>query len=282
MILGMSVPIPFLVPVLSSCSDDKPATVEPTSPPSTRTPESTVAGTATAAPPTATTVADLNCVATPQQTEGPYFVDEGLERSDIRANPGSADVRPGVPLKLALGVYRVEGQTCSPLAGAHVDLWQCDAAGVYSDVAANNSVGQKFLRGHQVTDGFGKAAFTTIYPGWYQGRTVHIHFKVRTYDGSNTTHEFTSQFFFDDALTDEVFKQAPYNTRGARNTRNNNDGIFTGAATDGSVARNSGDSLLLRLTPDGTGYASQFSIGIDLTRQATDAGPSGGGRPPAR
>jgi protocatechuate 3,4-dioxygenase beta subunit len=122
------------------------------------------------------------CVVTPALTEGPYFVDEMLNRSDIRSDPGSGEVRDGAELTLTLNVYHVTN-SCGPLEGATVDLWHCDAQGVYSDVTDNaedfQTVGQKFLRGYQTTDSSGQVKFTTIYPGWYQGRATHVHFKVR-------------------------------------------------------------------------------------------------------
>src|SRR4029453_17087527 len=100
--------------------------------------------------------------------------------------------------------------------------WQCDHLGVYSDVQdpSFNTKGKKFLRGYQVADGDGRARFTTIYPGWYAGRTVHIHFKIRSPQTQRPGYEFPSQFYFDDALTDRVFKDAPYAGRGDRSTRN--------------------------------------------------------------
>ncbi|MBI3876743.1 MAG: hypothetical protein HY300_12470, partial [Verrucomicrobia bacterium] len=199
----------------------------------------------------------LACVVRPALTEGPYFVDERLNRSDIRTDPTTGAVSAGVPLKLKFNVSRVSGSSCSPLAGALVDIWHCDAGGAYSDIANGagqaNTSGKKYLRGYQVTDSNGAVEFTTIYPGWYSGRTVHIHYKVRVFDGSSKTYEFTSQLCFDDTLTDQVFTQAPYNTRGTRNTRNSNDGIY----------QSGGTSVLLSLTADGQGgYTSAYDIGL--------------------
>jgi protocatechuate 3,4-dioxygenase beta subunit len=143
------------------------------------------------------------CVLTPEQTEGPYFVDVRLNRSDIRADvrsgPGAGVVAAGVPLALALRVLDT-GAGCRPVAGALVDIWHCDAAGVYSDAVdpGFDSRGHTFLRGYQVSGSDGVLRFLTIYPGWYRGRAVHIHFKVRTSTGG----EFTSQLYFDEAVTD--------------------------------------------------------------------------------
>src|SRR5437764_12846452 len=131
------------------------------------------------------------------QTEGRYWVEENLNRSDIRTDPSDGSIRPGVPLNLKINIVNESGTTCVPLSGAKVDIWHCDAAGIYSDEAANNSVGKKFLRGYQITDDNGSVQFTTIYPGWYSGRTVHIHVRIRTYSGSTLLDNFTAQIFFD-------------------------------------------------------------------------------------
>jgi protocatechuate 3,4-dioxygenase beta subunit len=189
-----------------------------------------------------------SCIVRPAMTEGPYFVDEKLNRSDVRSDPSTKKVSAGAALRLAFLVSSVSNKGCSPLKGATVDIWQCDALGVYSDV--QGAVGQKFLRGYQLTDAGGKAQFLTVYPGWYPGRTVHIHFKIRY-----GREEFTSQLFFDDAFTDVVYKASPYSTRGARNTRNSSDGIY----------RNGGSQLLLNVKPDGAGYAATFDIGLNLS-----------------
>lgn len=198
------------------------------------------------------------CVVRPQQTEGPYFVDAKLDRSDIRSDPATGVVSVGTPLALGFRVFRVGSGSCTPLAGAIVDVWQCDAAGVYSDVRDMNNLfnttGKKFLRGFQKTDASGEAKFATVYPGWYQGRAVHIHFKIRT-SGATRAQEFTSQLYFDDALNQQVFAQAPYATKGVSGlVPNGRDGIF----------RHGGQQLLLDAKPQGNGYAATFDIGLNI------------------
>lgn len=195
-----------------------------------------------------------SCVVTPEQTEGPFFTDVRLNRSDIRTDPSDKSVKEGVALALNLRVSSVGAAGCVPLAGAMVDVWHCDAEGVYSD-SDRSTAGRKFLRGHQLTDADGAARFTTIYPGWYPGRAVHIHFKVRGIAGPALGHEFTSQLYFDDAVTDRVLARVPYSTKGERRVRNEQDGIF----------RRGGEHLMLALTEDGSGYAATFDIGLDLT-----------------
>jgi len=199
------------------------------------------------------------CVVVPEQMEGPYFVDEKLNRSDIRTDPGDGQSKPGTPLEVALRVSRVgAGGACAALAGAVVDIWQCDAAGLYSDVRDTqvkfDTRGQKFLRGHQVTDAQGLARFTTIYPGWYPGRAVHVHFKIRTNPAGARGNDFTSQLYFDEALTDKVHAQAPYAAKGRRNMTNEKDGIF----------RNGGKQLMLKLADKSGGYAGTFDIALKI------------------
>jgi protocatechuate 3,4-dioxygenase beta subunit len=192
------------------------------------------------------------CVVRPEQTEGPYFVEEKLERSDIRSDPATGEVRPGAVLDLSFNVSRLGGGACAPLAGARVDVWHCDALGAYSDVRdpGGSTVGQKFLRGHQTTGAAGLARFTTIYPGHYQGRAVHIHFKIRTAQAQ----EFVSQIYFDDALTDRVHALEPYARRGPQRLRNESDGLF----------RRGGRQLLVAAVPSGSGYAATFEIALSL------------------
>ena len=115
----------------------------------------------------------------PSLTEGPYFVDEELNRSDIRVDSADGSVQPGYPLSLSLQVAQLKNGVEAPLTGAYVDIWHCNALGVYSDIAQQGSTGKKYLRGYQATNRQGRAYFLTVYPGWYMGRAVHIHVKVR-------------------------------------------------------------------------------------------------------
>jgi protocatechuate 3,4-dioxygenase beta subunit len=204
------------------------------------------------------------CVVRPEVTEGPYYVDVDLVRSDIRSDATSGEVKEGAPLVLTFNVSQVSSSSCAPLEGATVEIWHCDAAGQYSGVSdpGFDTAGQNWLRGAQVTDASGKATFTTIYPGWYSGRAVHIHFKV----SPSEDKVFTSQLFFDDALSQQVFSQAPYATKGSTpDTPNSTDNIYQ-------------DLLLLTTTQTGDGYAAGFDIGID---PSTVGGGSTGGPPPA-
>ena len=196
-----------------------------------------------------------NCVVHPQQTEGPFFVDERLLRSDVRSDSRTGTISPGAPLDLKLTIAQVSAAgACAPLAGAQVDIWQCDAIGRYSDAndRRNSTSGQTFLRGHQISDANGAVQFTTIYPGWYPGRAVHVHFKVRSTAGASPAYEFTSQFYFDERLTDRVHARAPYSTHTGQRTRNESDGPF----------RDGGTQLVLPVTEQGQGYAAGFTVGM--------------------
>ena len=196
------------------------------------------------------------CVVRPEQTEGPYFIDERLNRSDIRLDPSDRSVKPGVPLRLAFQVSRIDASSCKPLSGAVVDIWHCDGLGAYSDVrdinAGFDTRGKKFLRGYQVTNTNGIAEFLTVYPGWYEGRAVHIHFKIRTDLGSLNARELISQLYFDETVTDKVHKQSPYNGKGYRTTSNDADFIF----------RRGGKQLMPTLTNDAQGYLAKFDVGL--------------------
>jgi protocatechuate 3,4-dioxygenase beta subunit len=174
-----------------------------------------------------------NCTLTPELTEGPYYFDADAVRSDIRAG------RDGTELRLAV---RVRDADCSPLANAVVDIWHCDAAGGYS------TEDDPFLRGAQVTNRDGIVEFTTIYPGWYRGRTVHIHAKVHL-DSSTV---LTTQLFFDDAVSATVYEHEPYASHGGRDQFNDGDGIFDPA-------------LVLDLERSGDGYLGPISFDVAAT-----------------
>ena len=221
------------------------------------TPAGSPAATAAVGASSALTTAP-SCIVRPAETEGPYFVDDKILRSDIRSDPADGSVRPGVPIALTFAVSQIAGGVCSAFEDVLVDVWHCDALGVYSGVSdpGFQTTGRQFLRGYQVTDAAGRATFTTVYPGWYQGRTVHIHFKIRSDAGASKGLEFTSQLFFDDTVTDQVHTLQPYAQKGQRTLRNDGDGIYA----------TGGDQLLLALTGDPTsGYSTTFEVGLQLT-----------------
>jgi protocatechuate 3,4-dioxygenase beta subunit len=237
------------------------------------------------------------CVLTPELTEGPYYLPLNLVREDI------TEGKPGVPLRLRLAVVDVASD-CAPLADAAVDVWHCDAQGYYSGVSGNPGGGGDpeagagaeagtFLRGIQLTSEDGLAEFDTIYPGWYSGRTVHIHLKVHiggtsavldvatppaaaaAYEGGHIAH--TGQLFFDDSMSDEIFAtgEAYAGRDNAQRLRNDQDGILGDHAAE--------PGFMLALTPLGDdlladGLLAEIVIGVDPS--ATPEPAEGGGGPP--
>ncbi len=188
----------------------------------------------------ASAASTLSCVLTPEMTEGPYYLSGEKLRRNI------TEGRPGTRLDLRLSV--VDAQTCKPIKGAIVDIWHADAVGVYSGFGSGAS-SRTFMRGVQRTDKNGLAIFRTVYPGWYQGRTVHIHVKV--WVGGSDVH--TGQLFFSDTLTDTVYKRAPYSRRPSRTTRNAQDMIYVSG----------GRQSLLRMRRIGSGYAGSITMGVN-------------------
>ncbi len=200
----------------------------------------------------ASDVTRSRCIVRPEQTEGPYFIDERLRRTDIRSDPTSGKVAVGTPFAITFQVMNLKAGDCLPLPNAQIDIWHCDASGVYSDVQdpGFDTTGQQFLRGYQITDTQGIAQFQTIYPGWYPIRTVHIHFKIRTAPVARRSYEFTSQVYFPDDLTDRVHAALPYSSNGRRRIRNHHDFIF----------RAGGDRLMLEPSEANNGYTATFPI----------------------
>lgn len=161
------------------------------------------------------------CLVQPETTEGPFYLDTGLVRADI------TEGRAGMPMQLRLQVVTVD---CAPIADARVDIWQCDAAGVYAGVEGDTGT---FLRGTQMTGADGVATFRTIFPGWYPGRVVHVHYKVFLPGGAEV---LTSQVFFADEVATAVHTgHAAYMARGAQDRSLAADRIAQ-AAGKGAVA----------------------------------------------
>jgi protocatechuate 3,4-dioxygenase beta subunit len=229
------------------------------------------------------------CMLSPENVEGPFYLEDAHVRGDIRED------RPGLPFILDATV--IDARTCKPLGGAAVDLWHCDVSGAYSGFVEDSvhprfpggpggpgmgpppgrppgpppfdpghapprprpTDSARFLRGTQLSDAYGRVRFTTIYPGWYAGRAVHIHLRVRTggavrgemYDGGHLAH--TGQLFLPEALSDEVFAQGPYAAHAGRRMRQAEDGIFA----------HGGGSGLLAPTASGGGYLATTTIGVD-------------------
>lgn len=217
---------------------------------------------------------DVNtCTLTPDTTQGPYYFDADKVRSDIRED------RQGVRLRLALKVQ--DSETCAALPNAVVEIWHCDAAGLYSGAESQSSGGgggmppgpppedgenpggggpgggggdqdlvptddKRYLRGAQVSNADGVVEFTTIWPGWYTGRTVHVHVMVHV----SNERVLTSQLMFDEQLNSEVFARAPYSEHTGRDTFNDGDNIFE-------------DSMLLKVVPEDDGYLASIVLSAD-------------------
>lgn len=184
-----------------------------------------------------------SCVLSPRDPAGPYFLETGLNRSDI------TEGRAGVPLEVRLQLVDVDAG-CEPIPGAALEVWHCDADGIYSgfDVAEGNLAnagGETFLRGFQETDRNGRVAFQTIYPGWYPIRTIHIHAKGLI----GGVEEVTTQLYFDQVVNDQVVARPPYDTRGPQPTRNENDVFDIAGKT-------------FALEERGDGYVASYLIGI--------------------
>ena len=151
--------------------------------------------------PAAVASGEVACVLAPEQTEGPYYIANEAVRRNI------TEGRPGTPLLLR--AFVVNASTCKPIKGAAVDIWHADAARRLLGVRARARRAARSCAGVQRTNAKGLALFRTVYPGWYQGRTVHIHVKVHL--GGNVVH--TGQLYFPDSVTDAVYRKAPYTNR---------------------------------------------------------------------
>jgi protocatechuate 3,4-dioxygenase beta subunit len=252
-----------LAAVVSGCSRGGALSAAPPSPPRSTSPAPPATSAATPAPPPAPSAADLlagapTCALTPATIAGPTWFDAHDVRSDIR------DDRPGVPLQLAFRVVQLPA--CAPLPQAVVDLWHCDALGFYSgfagvaagdggkadgrdqygDAQAAATDTDRFLRGTQMTDAGGLVQFSTVYPGWYPTRTVHLHLKVHLAEST----VLTTQLFFDDAVSDRVHGGSdPYRQHPGRDTRNAHDPFFSPTA-------------LMTSAPAADGWLAAITLGV--------------------
>jgi protocatechuate 3,4-dioxygenase beta subunit len=180
-----------------------------------------------------------SCVLMPEMTDGPFYLDDAAVRRDI------TEGKPGVPLRLRLTV--VDADSCRPIPRASVEVWHADASGNYSGFGSSTP-DSMFLRGAQRANGNGVVRFRTIYPGWYPGRAVHIHLKAHR--SGNTVH--TTQLFFDESVSDAVYRTSPYRSRSGAYTLNDDDSIYAGGGADST----------LRLRRDGSGYVGALTMGI--------------------
>lgn len=208
------------------------------------------------ADPTTLTPADFAditaCLLLPEEEEGPYYLDEQRNRRDL------VDGRPGHPTRFGLMVV---DQQCGAIEGAAVDVWHADAAGTYSGF--DGGAGTTFLRGTQVTDRNGIVELASIFPGWYPGRTVHVHVKVHIEDAV----VLTTQLVFEDGFADQIYAASPYVERGDRDTRNADDRIIGEFESNGT---------LFTTRPDGAGLEGTLALAVI---GVNPAGASGSNRP---
>lgn len=203
---------------------------------------------------------DGNCVVTPTEVEGPYpyvggEITNPLQRTDVTGG------QPGLPLTITFSVVNTNS-SCAAVEGARIDIWHCNKDGYYSGYGSQNGgslgtksyLGETWLRGYQLTAADGTAKFTTIYPGWYQGRATHIHIEVFV----NNVLKKTTQITFPETISDAVHVTTLYAAHGKNTMRNASDGIFNNSATDlanETVALTGNTS---------SGYAGSYNIGIAL------------------
>lgn len=205
------------------------------------------------------------CVVRPEQTEGPFYFDTQLERADIRTEPATGELKEGIPFVLNIQVSALQSGSCAPLSDAIVDIWHCDANGIYSSVEPGrmqsaDTADLKFLRGYQRTNSNGDVSFLTIFPGWYDGRTAHIHFKIRASLSNQSlpdqsTYEFTSQIYFEDAFSQRMYTNGVYIRDREQRVTNRNDGIFI---------QDGGEQLMVRPVLGDNQYIAHFDITLDF------------------
>lgn len=236
-----------------ACGGGDDESTDPTSGPTGTDAGGSVGTVVGATEPTTLTAADFDglpsCVLLPELTAGPFPLDEQFERRDV------TEGRPGHPVRLG---FRVVDGSCEAVPGAAVEIWHADASGDYSAFAdggggKDEAEGTTFLRGTQVADAAGIVEFTTIYPGWYPGRAVHIHLRVRV-DGDRV---LTSQVFFEDAYTESVYEAEPYAEFGAPDTTNAADGIAGDPEAEGTL-------LVTTPTDTGSGTLALLNLGVGV------------------
>lgn len=202
----------------------------------------------------------------PSVTEGPYWTDDsasGYNRSTITSDIAGTNTQTGVPLTLTLYIYDRKN-SCAAMQNVQVDIWHCNASGIYSGVKNSTNgngadyTSQSWLRGYQLSDSTGMVKFVTIVPGWYTGRTTHIHMRLRsTYDTSSDGSTNTAQLFFDQTFIDSLDTTvSPYSSSGKNSVTNAGDSIYN----------SEGGTTLLSLSGSASaGYAASFSIYLPLS-----------------
>ena len=220
----------------------------------------TTYATSTSAVVDVTVTASASCSVSLEGEEGPYFVDDsatGYNRSNVLSNLDGTNTQTGVPLALTVYVFDAKN-SCAPMANVQVDLWSCNASGVYSAESSESTTGQSYLRGYQLTDSTGKITFQTIVPGWYSGRTNHIHLRLRsTYDYTSNSGSNTMQVFFDQTLINTLSTSvAPYSAEGTNPTTNATDRVYT--------TEEDGTTLLTLSGSTSAGYTATCNVYLPI------------------
>ncbi|MDH6550188.1 intradiol ring-cleavage dioxygenase [Streptomyces sp. SAI-041] len=223
-------------------------------------------------------------------TEGPYYLDGALVRKDI------TEGKSGVPLTLRLTVVDAT-DGCTPVKGAAVEIWHCDAWGYYSGYTTANPGGSApaesedgstandstYLRGYQIANANGVVKFETIFPGWYTPRTCHIHVKVHTggekadgtYEGGTVNH--TGQLFFDDTIAEQIFALEPYSRHSGSYTVLDDDMVYDGGGASSGLLT----LQAVHKADPSKGYKGFLTLAVDPDAENTGAGSGGGGTPPS-
>jgi protocatechuate 3,4-dioxygenase beta subunit len=203
---------------------------------------------------TGTQSSGSSCAQIPDETAGPYPDKTGMISNSQFFRRDITEGKTGLPLTLTFTVVNVSS-SCQPIAGANVEIWHCDKDGVYSEYGGQPGVadqsGTTFLRGVQTTDANGQVTFTTIYPGWYQGRVTHVHIQV--FLNGSTTASKTTQMAFPDAVNTAVYGQNALYTKGQNSMTDSTDMVFSDGDTY-ELASMSGDTT--------SGYTATLTIGI--------------------
>ncbi|MFG2798705.1 intradiol ring-cleavage dioxygenase [Streptomyces pseudovenezuelae] len=247
-------------------------------------------GTAEATATASATATDACMTLMSSVTEGPYYLDGALVRKDI------TEGKSGVPLTLRLTVVDAT-DGCTPVKGAAVEIWHCDAWGYYSGYTTANPGGSApaesedgstandatYLRGYQIANANGVVKFETIFPGWYTPRTCHIHVKVHTggekedgtYEGGKVN--YTGQLFFDDTVAEQIFALEPYSRHSGSYTTLDNDMVYDGGGASSGLLT----LKAVHKADPSKGYKGSLSLAVDPDAENTGAGSGGGGTPPS-
>ncbi len=214
---------------------------------------------------------------TPIVEEGPFCLDSlanNLLRSDVRKSSVTGTTANGYPLVLTITVSKLNSDgSISPLNGAYVDIWHCDPSGNYSgetNFGVADLTAEDYLRGYQISNARGSVKFISIYPGWYSGRTTHVHVRIRTFSGTTAVYDQTTQLFFDETVTNQIYTTvSQYIAKGLNPIQNSTDTVYTSASEQSavdSIYSLAGSNTMLRLANNG----SYINASVNLVIAASE------------